>query len=119
MSDVSVTSEMMTVVVEEGLAFVVAGGSQGPMGPQGIQGEQGEQGIQGETGPPYTPPDVGTAGTYTKVTTDSKGRVVTGFNPTTLIGYGISDAVPASRITISTAAPSGGTDGDLWFRYSP
>lgn len=34
---------------------------------------------------------VGTAGTYTKVTTDDKGRVTAGENPTTLAGYGITD----------------------------
>jgi hypothetical protein len=38
---------------------------------------------------------VGTAGTYTKVTTDAKGRVTSGSNPTTLSGYGITDAQTA------------------------
>lgn len=38
-------------------------------------------------------PNVGTAGTYTKVTTDAKGRVTSGSNPTTLAGYGITDGV--------------------------
>lgn len=33
-----------------------------------------------------------TAGDYTKVTVDSKGRVTIGSNPTTLAGYGITDA---------------------------
>ena len=37
---------------------------------------------------------VGTAGTYRSVTTDSYGRVTAGTNPTTLSGYGISDAQP-------------------------
>jgi len=37
---------------------------------------------------------VGTAGTYRSVTTDSKGRVTAGTNPTTLAGYGITDALP-------------------------
>ena len=36
----------------------------------------------------------GTAGTYTKVTTDAYGRVTSGSNPTTLSGYGITDAQP-------------------------
>lgn len=31
-------------------------------------------------------------GTYRQVTVDSKGRVLSGFNPTTLLGYGIIDA---------------------------
>lgn len=37
---------------------------------------------------------VGTAGTYTSVTTDAYGRVTAGSNPTTLAGYGITDAQP-------------------------
>ena len=36
--------------------------------------------------------NVGTAGTYKSVTTDAKGRVVSGSSPTTLAGYGITDA---------------------------
>jgi phage-related tail fiber protein len=32
-----------------------------------------------------------TAGSYTKVTVDAKGRVTAGVNPTTLAGYGITD----------------------------
>lgn len=39
-----------------------------------------------------------TAGTYRSVTVDAKGRVTAGTNPTTLAGYGITDAV-----TINTA----------------
>lgn len=35
---------------------------------------------------------VGTAGTYKSVTTDAYGRVTAGTNPTTLAGYGITDA---------------------------
>ena len=38
------------------------------------------------------------AGTYTKVTVDSYGRVTAGQNPTTLAGYGITDAVHISEI---------------------
>jgi phage-related tail fiber protein len=34
-----------------------------------------------------------TAGTYKSVTVDAKGRVTAGTNPTTLAGYGITDAV--------------------------
>lgn len=45
--------------------------------------------------------DVGTAGTYTKVTTDAQGRVTAGENPTTLDGYGITDAVKKSGDTMS------------------
>ena len=35
------------------------------------------------------------AGTYTQVTVDAKGRVTIGANPTTLAGYGITDALNA------------------------
>ena len=38
------------------------------------------------------------AGTYRSVTVDTKGRVTSGTNPTTLAGYGISDATPSSHI---------------------
>lgn len=38
-----------------------------------------------------------TAGTYKSVTVDSKGRVTAGSNPTTLLGYGITDAIPVSQ----------------------
>ncbi len=34
------------------------------------------------------------AGTYKSLTVDAKGRVTAGTNPTTLAGYGITDAVP-------------------------
>ena len=44
------------------------------------------------------------AGTYTKVTVDSKGRVTSASNPTTLSGYGITNAVSANAaITAGTA----------------
>lgn len=38
------------------------------------------------------------AGTYRSVTVDVYGRVTGGSNPTTLAGYGITDAVPSSRV---------------------
>lgn len=42
-----------------------------------------------------------TAGAYTKVTVDAKGIVTAGDNPTTLDGYGITDAVKKSGDTMS------------------
>ena len=42
----------------------------------------------------------GTAGTYRSVTTDAKGRVTAGTNPTTLAGYGITDALLLSGGTL-------------------
>jgi hypothetical protein len=48
-----------------------------------------------------------TASTYRSVTVDSKGRVTAGTNPTTLTGYGITNAVDTSRtITINGTALS-------------
>lgn len=38
-----------------------------------------------------------TAGTYKSVTVDTKGRVTAGTNPTTLAGYGITDAINVSQ----------------------
>ncbi|WP_303846703.1 gp53-like domain-containing protein [Aeromonas sobria] len=37
------------------------------------------------------------AGTYRSVTVDAKGNITAGSNPTTLAGYGITDAVPNSQ----------------------
>lgn len=61
-------------------------------------------------------PNVGTAGTYRSVTTDAKGRVTAGTNPTTLAGYGITDALDTSgtaqtksgNLTVNSALTSGG-----------
>ena len=47
---------------------------------------------------------VGTAGTYKSVTTDAKGRVTAGSNPTTLAGFGITDAAPSSHVGAGGAA---------------
>ena len=41
--------------------------------------------------PHYDPNDLTATGTYTKLTIDSRGRIVTGTSPTTLSGYGITD----------------------------
>lgn len=49
---------------------------------------------------------VATAGTYRSVTVDTYGRVTAGTNPTTLSGYGITDAVPSSRTVNSKALSS-------------
>lgn len=42
-----------------------------------------------------------TAGTYKSVTVDAKGRVTGGTNPTTLAGYGITDALATSGGTLT------------------
>jgi phage-related tail fiber protein len=50
---------------------------------------------------------VGTAGTYRSVTTDAYGRVTAGTNPTTLSGYGITDAQPLDADLTAIAALAG------------
>ncbi|MFM6928047.1 MAG: beta strand repeat-containing protein, partial [Bdellovibrio sp.] len=60
------------------------------------------------------------AGTYKSVTVDTKGRVTSGTNPTTLVGYGITDAVKngggVGVITSGLDASKPGTpaNGDLF-----
>lgn len=41
---------------------------------------------------------VGTAGTYKSVTVDGYGRITSGTNPTTLAGYGITDAASSTHV---------------------
>ena len=53
-----------------------------------------------------------TAGTYKSVTVDAKGRVTAGTNPTTLAGYGITDA-QALDADLTAIAGLAGTSGFL------
>jgi len=55
---------------------------------------------------------VGTAGTYKSVTTDAYGRITAGTNPTTLAGYGITDA-QALDADLTAIAALAGTSGFL------
>jgi hypothetical protein len=52
-------------------------------------------------------PNTGTAGTYRSVTTDAQGRVTAGTNPTTLAGYGITDAQPLDADLTAIAGLTG------------
>ena len=45
---------------------------------------------------------VGTAGTYKSVTADAYGRITSGTNPTTLSGFGITDAVALVQLSNNT-----------------
>lgn len=73
-------------------------------------------GLTDGTLPPGRLPATGiAAGTYRSLTIDNSGRATAGTNPTTLSGYGITDAVPATR-TLTTTAPlkiNGVTSADL------
>jgi cytoskeletal protein CcmA (bactofilin family) len=62
-----------------------------------------------------------TAGTYRSVTVDAKGRVTAGTNPTTLSGYGITDAISTSggSITGNLSVTGTLTDGSGNVRAIP
>src|SRR4051812_29421546 len=49
-------------------------------------------------------PNVASAGTYRSVTVNTKGQVTAGTNPTTLSGYGITDAQPLDADLTAIAA---------------
>ena len=51
-----------------------------------------------------------TAGTYRSVTVDTYGRVLGGTNPTTLAGYGITDALQSTRQITGGMSLAGGGD---------
>lgn len=62
----------------------------------------------------YTHPNSGvTAGTYKSVTVNAQGHVTAGSNPTTLSGYGITDAIPTSAKGAASGVASLGTDGKV------
>ncbi len=56
-----------------------------------------------------TLPDITTAGTYRSVTIDTKGLVTAGTNPTTLAGFGITDAAPLGHVGAAGGAHSAAT----------
>lgn len=57
------------------------------------------------------------AGTYKSVTVDAKGRVTAGTNPTTLSGYGITDAMPATSSLVAYSSGTGITINDTVSSY--
>ena len=55
----------------------------------------------------YSHPNSGvTAGTYKSVTVNAQGHVTAGSNPTTLAGYGITDAVSSSDSRLTNSRPA-------------
>ena len=61
----------------------------------------------------------GTAGTYKSVTTDAFGRVTSGTNPTTLSGYGITDAVNVSQLGVANGVATLDSTGKLTLAQIP
>lgn len=62
----------------------------------------------------YTHPNSGvTAGTYKSVTVNAQGHVTGGTNPTTLAGYGITDAVKSSEKGSANGVATLGADGKV------
>lgn len=55
---------------------------------------------------------LGTAGTYRSVTVDSYGRVSAGTNPTTVLGYGITDVYTKTEIDNKTITLTGDVTGN-------
>lgn len=62
-----------------------------------------------------------TAGTYKSLTVDAKGRVLSGTNPTSLSGYGITNAVenlgntPGIQTGADASKPASPTNGTIYF----
>ena len=73
--------------------------------------------ITGTAGEGWSPTialtNVGAAGTYRSVTTDAQGRVTAGTNPTTLAGYGITDAVAKVTSTDNAIVRFDGTTSNV------
>lgn len=66
-------------------------------------------------------PDSGvTAGTYNSVTVNAKGHVIAGSNPTTLSGYGITDAATKTELNaIKVPITATSTDGVTYTATAP
>ena len=57
--------------------------------------------------PHYDPQDLDATGTYTRITVDSRGRIVNADNPSALSDFGITDAQPLDSDLTSLAGMSG------------
>jgi len=88
-------------------------GKTGPQGPQGIQGEHGATGDRGPRG--YTGA-TGPAGPSGVASATAPLHYNSG-NKNISLMYASSSQKGIRQITVSSSAPSGGSDGDVWLRY--
>jgi hypothetical protein len=99
-----VLSEPVTTVGSSNVEFVQFSGSGSYDAGDGLHRDGTIFSVVGTTGRIVVGPSVdlathGTAGTYQSVTTDAYGRVTSGTNPTTLFGYGITDAATSTGLS--------------------
>lgn len=92
----------------QGAASTVAG----PTGPQGATGPQGVTGPTGPTGATF-PSQTGNAGRFLTTDGSNPSWSSTVTSPTAAGSNGVRN------VTISTSAPTGGNDGDIWMVYTP
>ena len=99
-----VLSEPVTTVGSSNVEFVQFSGSGSYDAGDGLHRDGTIFSVVGTTGRIIVGPSVdlathGVAGTYQSVTTDAYGRVTSGTNPTTLSGYGITDAATSTSLS--------------------
>lgn len=119
------------------MAWVQTGNIRGPQGPQGVQGLQGIQGPQGpkgDTGNTGAPGNPATA-TITLNNNAASSSLPTGTTTVSSFAQAVRDCLrwlterfdtngsaldankwAGANKTISTSAPSGGANGDIWFQ---
>lgn len=108
-----------------------ADGAPGAQGPQGVQGPQGEKGDKGDTGAPGNP----ATATITLNNNAASSSLPTGTTTVSSFAQVVRDCLrwlterfdtngialdsnkwAGANKTISTSAPSGGANGDIWFQ---
>lgn len=104
-------SEQLDKVAAVSTVGMLARGEDGTIYTKTITGDNSLTITDGGTSANYSIvlPNVGTAGTYFKVTTDDRGRVTAGENPTTVDGFGITDAVHKTGDTMTGLLKYDGT----------
>ena len=90
------TSGTYNSVTTDAYGRVIAGTSQPYITGNQTVTLSGDATGSGTTAISVTLPNIATSGTYRSVNVNSKGQVIAGTNPTTLSGYGITDALPLS-----------------------